>query len=238
MALQCIIAAFAIAMQIRSLARLSQPVHHRSVRPIHSTFSHAMAGPKAVVIAGPSGVGKGTLINKLQKEFPALFGFSVSHTTRPPRAGEVDGTHYNFTTVESILSDVKAGKFIEHAEVHGKHYGTSVAAVDRVRAEGKICILDIDVQGCRSARAKGLDASYVFVAPPSMEALESRLRGRGTEAEEAVVTRLKNAQAEIDAKGEKGLFDAVIVNDNLETAYGELKTLLADDMAAAKNAQK
>lgn len=195
-------------------------------------------GPKAVVIAGPSGVGKGTLIGKLQKEFPKLFGFSVSHTTRAPRPGEEDGVHYNFTTVSNILEEVEQGKFIEHAEVHGKHYGTSVAAVEKVREKGQICILDIDVQGCRSARAKGLEAKYVFVAPPSLDALENRLRGRGTETEDAIRTRLGNAQKEIGAKDEKDLFDTVLVNDNLEKAYSSLKHFLDDDIKAAEKLQK
>jgi len=196
-----------------------------------------MKGPNAVVIAGPSGVGKGTLIEKLRAEFPKLFGFSVSHTSRAPRPGEEDGVHYNFTTAEKILEDVAAGKFIEHAEVHGRHYGTSIAAVDKVRAEGKICVLDIDVQGCRAARAKNLLAKYLFVAPPSTAALEARLRGRGTEDESAIATRLGNAQKEIDAKDEPGLFDAVIVNDDLETAYSELKNLLGEDIKSAFDAQ-
>lgn len=135
------------------------------------------------------------------------------------------------------MKDVEAGKFIEHAEVHGRHYGTSVAAVESVRQQGKICILDIDVQGCRAARAKSLLAKYVFVAPPSLAELESRLRGRGTETEEAIATRLGNAKKEIDAKDEPGLFDAVIVNDDLEKAYGELKDLLKSEIDMATQAQ-
>lgn len=197
-------------------------------------FTSRMAGPNAVVIAGPSGVGKGTLIDRLRGEFPKLFGFSVSHTSRAPRTGEENGVHYHFTTPDVILADVAEGKFIEHAEVHGRHYGTSIAAVDKVRADGKICILDIDVQGCRAARAKELKAKYLFVAPPSIEELEKRLRGRGTEDEAAITKRLGNAKGEIDAKDEPGLFDAVIVNDDLHKAYEELKTLLADDIASAR----
>lgn len=194
-------------------------------------------GPNAVVIAGPSGVGKGTLIEKLRAEYTQLFGFSVSHTSRAPRPGEQDGVHYNFTTAEQIIADVAAGKFIEHAEVHGRHYGTSIAAVEKVRNAGRICILDIDVQGCRAARAKNLQAKYIFVAPPSIADLEKRLRGRGTEDEKAIQTRLGNAQKEIDAKDEPGLFDAVVVNDVLDEAYAQLKALLQDDIEAAVAAQ-
>lgn len=208
----------------------------QSVRSVQISIK-MHSGPRAVVIAGPSGVGKGTLIDKLRKEFPKLFGFSVSHTSRAPRPGEKDGVHYHFTTPDAILADVEKGKFIEHAQVHGRHYGTSIAAVESVRQQGRICILDIDVQGCRSARAKQLDATFVFVAPPSIEQLEQRLRGRATEDEQAIQTRLANAQAEIDAKDEDGLFDAVIINDDLDTAYAELKSLLSDDIDAASKAQ-
>lgn len=196
------------------------------------------AAPKAVVIAGPSGVGKGTLINKLREEFPTAFGFSVSHTSRAPRPGEVDGQHYHFTTADAIVEGVAADKFIEHAEVHGRYYGTSVAAVQQVCADGRICILDIDVQGCRAARAKKLDATYLFVTPPSFDALQTRLRGRGTEDEAALKTRLANATDEIKAKDESGLFDAIIVNDDLDTAYGDLKKLLYDNIERASKAQQ
>eukprot|EP00177_Eucheuma_denticulatum_P008559 GFKZ01015584.1.p1 GENE.GFKZ01015584.1~~GFKZ01015584.1.p1 ORF type:complete len:199 (+),score=54.38 GFKZ01015584.1:360-956(+) len=195
-------------------------------------------GPSAVVIAGPSGVGKGTLIEKLRSEFPKLFGFSVSHTSRAPRPGEQDGVHYHFTSAEQILSDVAAGKFIEHAEVHGRHYGTSVSAVECVKKQGRICILDIDVQGCRAARKKELVAKYVFIAPPSMEELEKRLRGRGTEKEEMVVMRLANAKREMEAMEEVGLFDKVVVNDELNRAYEEIKDILKEDIEAAERAQK
>jgi guanylate kinase len=189
--------------------------------------------PKAVVIAGPSGVGKGTLIERLRNEFPALFGFSVSHTTRQPRVGEQDGVHYHFTTVPEIQRDIEAGLFIEHAQVHGKFYGTSVAAVGAVRDKGRICILDIDVQGCRLVRDKKLPAKFFFIAPPSMEVLEHRLRGRGTEDETAILKRLANAMGEIEAKDEPGLFDVVIVNDNLDKAFADIKEHLTEELKYA-----
>lgn len=102
--------------------------------------------PICLVVAGPSGVGKGTLIDKLLKEHPNLFGFSVSHTTRAPRPGEVDGKSYHFTTVPEMEAGIAKGLFLEHASVHGNFYGTSFEAVNRVSQAGKICILDIDVQ--------------------------------------------------------------------------------------------
>ena len=163
--------------------------------------------PKALVICGPSGVGKGTLIDMLKQEFPDFFGFSVSHTTRQPRPGEKDGVHYNFVTVEKMSADILLHKFLEHANVHGNFYGTSIAAVENVKDTGKICILDIDVQGCRQCRKVQLPGTYVFISPPSFPELEKRLRGRGTETEDKIKKRLANAKGEMDARNEPGLFD-------------------------------
>ena len=181
-------------------------------------------------------MGKGTLIAKL-REGPhgGSFGFSCSHTTRGPREGEVDGEHYNFSDKETMSREIEEGKFLEHAEVHGNFYGTSFAAVEQVIAEGKCCILDIDVQGAQSVRANGMAASFVFVNPPSMELLEQRLRDRGTETEEAIQKRLGGAASEIDASKTAGLYDNFIVNDKLETAYARFEEIalaaLRGDMA-------
>lgn len=143
-----------------------------------------------------------------QAEYPALFGFSVSHTTRAPRPGELDGTHYHFTDRDAFLAGVAegacraagpealpeltvacalsrlTGKFLEHAHVHGNIYGTSFEAVQRVTGADKVCILDVDVQGAEAVKRTQLGAAFVFISPPSMEELERRLRGRGTETEE------------------------------------------------------
>jgi len=183
--------------------------------------------PQPVVFAGPSGVGKGTLIELLSKRFPH-FGFSVSHTTRPPREGEQDGVHYNFTTVEAIEKEIAEDKFLEYANVHGKYYGTSVEAVESVRRTGKICILDIDVQGVRNVKKSSVDAKYVFIAPPSMEELEKRLRGRATDKEESILTRLANAQGELDYGMASGNFDLVLTNDNLDKTFQALVAQLED----------
>ncbi|KAL7525882.1 hypothetical protein ACHAXR_001200 [Thalassiosira sp. AJA248-18] len=179
------------------------------------------AQPRPVVFAGPSGVGKGTLIELLRKKYPSQFGFSVSHTTRKPREGEQDGVHYNFSTVDAIKKEIDDGKFVEYANVHGNYYGTSVAAVESVQKQGKICILDIDVQGVRNVKKSTLDAIYIFIAPPSMKELEQRLRGRGTETEEAVVKRLKNAKDELDY-GTAANFDRVFTNDDLDKTFEAL----------------
>jgi len=182
----------------------------------------AAATPRPVVIAGPSGVGKGTLIELLRQKYPTHFGFSVSHTTRQPREGEENGVHYNFTTVETMKKEIDEGKFVEYAEVHGNYYGTSIEAVETVRSKGKICILDIDVQGVRNVKKSTLDAIYVFVAPPSMEELEKRLRGRGTESEEAVLKRLGNAKEELDYGLGEGNFDRVFTNDDLQQTFDSM----------------
>ncbi|RWW43947.1 hypothetical protein BHE74_00050340 [Ensete ventricosum] len=181
------------------------------------------SAPKPIVISGPSGVGKGTLINKLMKEFPSKYGFSVSHTTRAPREKELDGVHYHFTERSLMEKDIRDGKFLEFASVHGNLYGTSIEAVEAVTDSGKRCILDIDVQGARSVRASSLDAIFIFICPPSFEELEERLRARGTETEEQVQKRLRNARAELDEGRSPGLFDHILVNDDLETCYENLK---------------
>ena len=134
------------------------------------------------------------------------------------REGEQDKVHYNFTTVDTIKKEIDEGKFIEYANVHGNYYGTSVAAVESVSSTGKICILDIDVQGVRNVKKSSLDAIYIFIAPPSMEELEKRLRGRGTETEEAVLKRIKNAKGELEYGTDKN-FDRVFTNDDLDKKF-------------------
>eukprot|EP00960_Hanusia_phi_P043161 755889-Hanusia_phi.AAC.12 len=198
---------------------------------------HSKLAPKSLVIAGPSGVGKGTLIERLKQEFPSVFGFSVSHTTREMRPGEENGVHYHFSERKIMEEEIGKGNFIEHAEVHGNLYGTSKASVMDVTKQGKMCILDIDVQGCRSVRHAKLDAIFVFVAPPSMEDLENRLRGRGTETEEKILKRLAGAKAEMEAKDEPGLFDHLLVNDNLDDAYMKLKEIIQEELAAVLGLQ-
>jgi guanylate kinase len=181
-----------------------------------------------IVIAGPSGVGKGTLIARLRADFPAAFGFSVSHTTRAPRAGEEDGVHYHFTTREAMSAAIGKGEFLESADVHGNMYGTTFAAVSSVAAQGRACILDIDVQGVASCRRAGFAvAAYLFIAPPSAAALEARLRGRGTETEDKIQKRLGAAAGEISAATAMP-WDAWVLNDDLEQAYAQVrKTLVA-----------
>ncbi|EGG21231.1 guanylate kinase [Cavenderia fasciculata] len=179
-----------------------------------------------VVITGPSGAGKGTLIDRLKKEFEGSFGFCVSHTTRKPREGEVDGVHYYFTDKASIEKEIAEDKFVESANVHGNYYGTSKKALQNVLDKGKICILDIDVQGCESVKKAKIPAKFIFISPPSYEELEKRLRGRGTESEESLQKRLTNARTEMGYLDKPGFFDIVIVNDNLEDSYTKLRDII------------
>jgi guanylate kinase len=161
------------------------------------------------------------------QEFPNKFGFSVSHTTRGPRTGEENGVHYHFVSREIMARKIQEGDFIEHAEVHGNSYGTSVETVQQVIMEGKCCILDVDVQGAQQIRQSQLKQPFIiFIRPPSIEDLESRLRGRGTEQEDRIQVRLANARKEMAFMNDKNLFDKVIVNNDLESCYQEFKTTI------------
>ena len=180
-----------------------------------------------VVFAGPSGVGKGTIVKMLMDKYPSLFGFSVSHTTRAPRPGEEDGVHYNFVAKEDMEAAIGRGEFIEHAAVHTNFYGTSIAAVEKVKAQGKVCILDIDIQGVQSVKKSTLTAKYLFIKPPSMADLESRLRGRGTETEEKIQVRLQNATKELEFGEGEGNFDVVIVNNDLQKCFEDIVDILS-----------
>ena len=193
-----------------------------------------MASYAPLVVAGCSGAGKGTLIHKLMAAEPEAFGFSVSHTTRQPRPGEVEGVDYHFEDVEEMKRDIDAGLFIEHACVHGNYYGTSKAGVARVAEAGKVCILDIDVQGVKSVKAADLGARYLWIDAPDMAVLEARLRGRGTETEDKVLKRLATAKTELayahpaGAGGGAPPFDHYLLNDDVERAAAELRRVIAD----------
>ena len=140
-----------------------------------------MARRNLLLIAGPSGVGKGTLINMLMADAPGDYGFSVSHTTRDPRTGEKDGVHYHFVSTEEFEELLGKKAFVEYAHVHHNYYGTSKTSVDTVREAGQACILDVDVQGAQQVHDAKMGFFKIFVKPPSVEALRERLVGRGTE---------------------------------------------------------
>uniref|UniRef100_UPI00165974C0 guanylate kinase n=1 Tax=Halichoerus grypus TaxID=9711 RepID=UPI00165974C0 len=155
-------------------------------------------------------------------------------TTRDPRPGEENGKDYYFVTREVMQRDIAAGDFIEHAEFSGNLYGTSKAAVRAVQAMNRICVLDVDLQGVRNIKKTDLRPIYVFVQPPSLDVLEQRLRQRNTETEESLAKRLAAARADLESSKEQGLFDLVIVNDNLDVAYRALEEALAEEIKKAQ----
>ncbi|KDN40094.1 guanylate kinase [Tilletiaria anomala UBC 951] len=195
------------------------------------------ADKRPIVIFGPSGVGKSTLLKKLFAEFPNHFGFSVSHTTRAPRPGEEDGVAYHFVTPSAFASLVEAGAFLEHASFGGNSYGTTIQAVADVSTEGvrgksgdtraRRAILDIDAQGVRIIKAQHIETLsrplFIFLSPPSFSALKQRLEGRGTEAPDSIRKRLGMAGNELAYARTPGAADVVIVNDDVERAYGLLR---------------
>ena len=173
-----------------------------------------------LVITGPSGVGKGTLIRLLLDRFPRM-ALSVSATTRPPRPGEVDGVDYHFLSPEEFQHRIDAGEFLEWAEYAGNRYGTLRSELDR---DAHPLVLEIELQGARQVRERVPDAVSVFIAPPSEEALRTRLVGRGSDAPEQIDRRLEVARDELAAEDE---FDHVVVNDDLDAAVEELSRLVA-----------
>lgn len=183
----------------------------------------------AVVISGPSGVGKSTLVGNVRKILPDL-SFSVSCTTRSPRAGEADGREYYFLSPEEFEEKVRKGEFLEYAGVFSRRYGTLKSEVlSRVEA-GEQVLLDIDVQGAKQIRAAAASSPelarsvhFILIAPPSLEILESRLRGRGSESEEQLALRLGTARSEL---ANYRLYDYVVVNDDLEQATADLAAVL------------
>lgn len=183
-----------------------------------------------LVLCGPSGAGKSTLIKRLMKERPSRFGFSVSHTTRNPREGEVDGVDYNFVSTEFMKEAIAEGKFVETAEVHGNYYGTSFDAIRSVIESNppRICILDIDVQGVERVKKSEIakDCYYLFLGPPSLQHLEDRLRSRGTETEEALQRRLHNAGIELKYKDIPNFWDSILINSDLDETYEKFRDIV------------
>jgi guanylate kinase len=178
---------------------------------------------RVFVITGPSGVGKGTLIRGLMERLPQL-ELSVSATTREPRAGERDGVDYHFLTREEFDRGVEAGEFVEHADYAGRSYGTLRSELEeRIRA-GIPVVLEIEVEGARQVREAMPEALQVFIAPPSLPALRTRLVGRGTDDAEEVERRLEVAEGELAAQPE---FGHVVVNDRLDDALEQLTGIVA-----------
>ena len=182
-----------------------------------------MSNGKIIVISGASGVGKSTILTEVMKARQDLV-FSVSATTRPMRPGEADGVNYHFISRESFLDMVRKGEFLEYDEHHDNLYGTLFSAVKDATEKGHV-VLDIEPNGAMNVRRKYPDAILIFILPPSWEALEARLRGRGDTPEEQVQTRLIRARWEIDQADK---YDYQVVNDQVETCVAEVLKIIAD----------
>ena len=184
---------------------------------------------RVIVITGPSGVGKGTLIKRLLERHPEL-ELSVSATTRPRRAGERDGIDYHFLAPAEFERRAAAGEFVEHAAYAGNRYGTLRSELQRRAAAGAGVVLEIEVEGARQLRAAVPEAVQIFIAPPSLAALRERLAGRGTDAESVMDARLAIAERELAARDE---FGHVIVNDRLDEAASELERIVTAELHAS-----
>jgi len=176
------------------------------------------------ILSAPSGAGKSSLINALLKqESSRPMQVSVSHTTRDPRPGEEEGKHYHFVSIANFKKQIKKYAFFEYAEVFDNYYGTSEAAIDVQLAQGIDVFLDIDWQGAQQVRMKKPTVTTVFISPPSKQALEERLRGRGQDSDDVIANRMAQAQNECSHFQE---FDYIIINDDFEQALADLTTIV------------
>ncbi|HCF28413.1 MAG TPA: guanylate kinase [Cyanobacteria bacterium UBA11049] len=194
------------------------------VLPMNSSAApkQCQTAGRLIVLTGPSGVGKGTLVRSLLKSHPELY-LSVSVTTRSPRPGEINGKHYYFVSREQFDMMIAQEQLLEWAEFAGNCYGTPRQQVEEKIQQGKWVLLEIELEGARQIRTSFPEAMRIFILPPSMQELEQRLRGRGQDSEEAIARRLRRACEEINAAGE---FDFKIVNDNFEIALKDIEAAL------------
>ena len=179
------------------------------------------------IVSAPSGAGKTTLVERLVEQTPHL-KMSRSYTSRPARAGEVDGVDYNFVSRERFEAMVAVGEFLEWADVFGNLYGTSAADTERILESGTDLVLVIDIQGARKVRRRGIETTAVFVMPPSFEVLERRLRGRSKDSEEAIQRRLQIARREVASYAE---YDYVVINDEITAAVDRLRSIVVAERA-------
>jgi len=185
---------------------------------------------KLFVISGCSGVGKGTVLKEFMQRNPKDFVLSVSCTTRKPRPAEVDGVNYFFLTRDEFEKCVKEDKFLEHACFAGNYYGTKKKYINQKLDEGFNVILEIDTQGALQVKAKRPDAILIFIAPPGVDELEKRLRGRHTEDEETIQKRLGEAKIELERSKQ---YDYVVINDDLERAVSEIEGITKKEVSNA-----
>jgi len=180
---------------------------------------------KLFVISGSSGVGKGTVLSAFLKKHPE-FMLSISCTTRNPRAGEVDGVNYFFLSKEDFKNCIDNDKFLEWAEFAGNYYGTKKKYINQCLSEGKDIILEIETKGALQVKRQMPEAVLIFIAPPSLEALETRLRGRHTEDEETIQKRLNEVKVELELAKQ---YDYKVINDNLEDAVNKLEEIITGE---------
>lgn len=174
------------------------------------------------IVSAPSGAGKTSLLRSLAEELNN-FAISVSTTTRPMREGEIDGVHYHFASREQFQASIAAGEFLEHAEVFGNYYGTSIKTVDKALSEGTDLVLEIDWQGAQQIRERLPDSVGIFILPPSRDTLQSRLDGRGQDDADVIAERMSQAISEISHYDE---YDYVVINDDFDTAKEELRAII------------
>lgn len=183
-----------------------------------------------ITVSGASGTGKGTVCKRLLEAMPTL-EYSISATTRAPRAGEVDGREYFFFSREEFIEKLKRNEFLEHADVYGNYYGTLKSYVDSRRDAGCDVLLEIDTQGALKVKNACPDGIFIFLLPPSLEELKQRIMGRGTESPESLKKRLSAAPAEIDMGRQ---YDYVVVNDSIDNAVEKLKAIITAERCKAE----
>lgn len=184
-----------------------------------------------IVLSGPSGVGKGTVRKALFESEGHNFTYSISMTTRQPRNGEIDGEDYYFVTREEFEKRIEEGKFLEYAEFVGNYYGTPIDKVEQNIADGKEVVLEIEVEGARQVKEKMPDAVFIFIAPPSFNALYERLKRRGTERQEVITERLAKARRELRLMND---YDYIVINDEVNNAADRIRAIIRAEHASTK----
>ena len=190
------------------------------MQEVHNTLERK---GRLLIVSGPSGAGKGTIVSRVMQHSADTIKLSVSATTRKPREGEQDGIHYYFLSQEEFLRRAEKGEFLEYASVHGNYYGTPEPTVQKALREGMDVILEIDVQGAMQIKKNFDDGVYIFILPPSMEELRKRLTQRGTESVQDLEIRMEKALAEIEYLDR---YDYAVVNDDLDVAVKEVLSVV------------